>query len=197
MTYVIIIISLNQQQSFRYPVSVLNSTTLRLTFAINMTVDKIEKSSKTQFLYNFNNFIANLNKLETLSEVNNSFYSMFEYIVSRIGERKSETHDALISKVIKIINSNYQDPTLSLDYIADIVNMSPIYLGKLFKKATFKSVADYINDLRLEKARILLIESSRSISKIVEEVGFSSGNYFSILFKKTYSISPSEYRKCL
>lgn len=181
----------------RYPVSVFNSTTLRLISAVNIAVDKIEKGSAIKFSFNFSNFIAEISKQETLAEINNSFFNMFDFIFLKLAERKDEKHDALINKVIKTINLNYQDPLLSLDYIADIVNMSPIYLGKLFKKATSKSVANYINDLRLEGARNLLAESSVSISKIAEKIGFSNINYFCILFKKTYGVTPSEYRKSL
>lgn len=178
-----------------YPLSIFNSAILRLTFSINMAVDNIEKSSGIRFFYNFNKFIAELNRLETINDVNNSFYDMFEHIISKINERKDDKYEALTSKVIKIIKSNYSNPILSLDYIADIVNMSSTYLGRLFKKATSKSVADYINDVRLDKAKEFLEASSYSIAEISDKVGFSSSNYFYILFKKTYGVPPSEYRQ--
>ena len=63
------------------------------------------------------------------------------------------------------------------------------------KKITSKSVSDYINEVRIEKAKKLLETSNASISEIVEQTGFSSSNYFYIYFKKTNGVTPNEYKQ--
>ncbi|MNY65428.1 HTH-type transcriptional activator Btr [compost metagenome] len=72
--------------------------------------------------------------------------------------------------------------------------MSPVYLGRLIKKYTSKTLTDFINEYRMEKAQELLRETDELIVMIAEETGFSSNSYFGKVFKKYQGITPNEYR---
>ncbi len=177
-----------------------NLTILRLLTAINIAVDSLEKDLNLNTPYKFDGFISVLNSLETLQEVEAQFFTTFEqineYINTRIDYRKSAKYTALMNKIVKKINTCYTDKNLSLDSIADSVNMSSIYLGRLFKKITSKSVADYMNEIRLGKAKELLISTENSVNEIADEIGFSSSNYFHATFKKAVGVTPNVYRQC-
>jgi two-component system response regulator YesN len=96
--------------------------------------------------------------------------------------------------VKKYIMDNYSDPNLSLDVVADKVELSAGYLGKLFKSITSVSFNDYLNNIRLEKAKELLSTTNEPSSRICEKVGIYNITYFSTLFKKTYGVTPSAFR---
>ena len=66
---------------------------------------------------------------------------------------------------------------------------------RLFKKTTGKSVLTYITELRMEKAKELLIKTDCSIENITEKIGYFSVAHFSQLFKKIEGITPGKYRK--
>ena len=72
--------------------------------------------------------------------------------------------------------------------------LSESYMCHMFKKASGKTIIGYINDLRIEKASLLLENTSESISCIAMEVGFDDVNYFDRVFKKQTGLSPKNYR---
>lgn len=178
-----------------YPVTVLNSLLLRLTSSLGRTFESIENISKYSLDYNFNSFIEALNKCETLDEIHGRFYDMFDHVFSILEQQRNSKYGLLINKAIDIINRCYADPGLCLNSIASELNISPGYLGKLFRTYTSKSVGDSINKIRIEKALKLLEECAMPIYDISAMVGFSNKNYFYTIFKRIEGITPSEYRQ--
>mgnify|MGYP001943253646 FL=1 len=72
--------------------------------------------------------------------------------------------------------------------------MSRSHFCRLFKEVTGQTLIEYVNDIRLSKAKAMLQDPNLSITEIALSTGFSDINYFSRLFKKTYQISPSGMR---
>ena len=68
---------------------------------------------------------------------------------------------------------------------------------KLFKQYTGKTVASYLNDFRLEKAKALLLHTDASITDIALDVGFNNTSYFIKKFQQANQLSPHKYRKNL
>jgi len=103
---------------------------------------------------------------------------------------------ATINLLVDFVDTHFQEPvslkTLSYEY-----ELSPAYLGQQFKKKTGKSFTDYINGLRISRAKELLRETSLKEKSIALEVGYSDHNYFYRVFKKYEKISPSQFRKQL
>lgn len=83
----------------------------------------------------------------------------------------------------------------SIEETAAHVCLSPSYFSRLFKAVTGSSYTDYLTEVRLQHARILLGLGELSISEIAARVGISNGGYLSSLFKKDYGITPTEFRK--
>jgi two-component system response regulator YesN len=79
--------------------------------------------------------------------------------------------------------------------IASFVNFNPAYLSRLFKKETGMSLFDYILQQRVEKAKVLLVESSLKISEIAEVTGYFNFSHFTKMFKRVTGLTPQEYRK--
>ncbi|WP_411747246.1 response regulator [Psychrobacillus psychrotolerans] len=86
---------------------------------------------------------------------------------------------------------------ISLDALAYRVNLSPIYISKMFKEKLGVNYIDYLTECRIEKAKKLLNDPEKSLKEITFEIGYHEPNYFSKVFKKMCGVSPKEYRKTL
>jgi len=73
--------------------------------------------------------------------------------------------------------------------------MSVGYLCAFFKEKTGKTANQYITEIRMDKAKELLISSDAKIDFIAKSVGYSDGNYFAKIFKKYTGSNPSEFRE--
>ena len=105
-------------------------------------------------------------------------------------------NDHRMKPVIDYIQQNYNRP-ISLAELSALVNVCDDHFIRLFKKATNKSPVKYINDLRIEEALKLLVDSDLSITEISGKVGFSNINYMIKVFKSTLNTTPSTYRKSI
>ncbi len=109
---------------------------------------------------------------------------------------KAISFKALVSpkmqKAIEFIEGNFSNP-ISIDTIAEKVNLNRTYLHKLFKSHMKESPMDYVTRLRIEKAKKLMRATSLSTIEIAVEVGYNSRQGFFKAFKKITGISPSEY----
>ena len=102
-------------------------------------------------------------------------------------------YNEILHDVFEYIEANYKSD-VTIEEISRVANFSKHYINKFFKKATNKTFARYINDVRIEKAQTLLKGSKQSISDIAYEVGFNSIKTFNRVFKQKVGCTPSEYR---
>ena len=86
---------------------------------------------------------------------------------------------------------------LSVDLLADKMNMGRSSFYKKFTSVTRVSPNAYISKFRLNHAEELLRDPKNNISEVSEQCGFRSSSYFSTLFKKERGMTPREFRKCL
>lgn len=99
----------------------------------------------------------------------------------------------LFKKVTEYIDNNIQEE-LNLESVANNFNLSPYYFSRSFKESMGCNLIDYINIVRIKKAKDLLKKSEMSIKEIGYTVGYSDPNYFSKVFKKYEGYSPKEYK---
>ena len=180
-----------------YSYTILRFTLTHLAFSVSNTISIIEKNSGIIIDCDIDAFINKLSYLETIEEINNQFYNLFDEIVSKLEIKTKMKHEKTIEKAISIIDNKYMDLNLSAQYLADLLDISPVTLGRLFKAYTSKSIPDYINEVRMNKAKHLILNGNISINEIVEKTGYSNIQYFYKVFKKTFHVTPSEMRKNL
>ena len=99
----------------------------------------------------------------------------------------------LIKKALEYIEENYSKD-ISLDDISKELNLSTYYFSKLFKEEKGENFVEYLTERRVEKAKELMKDPSRSIKEISSECGYSDPNYFSRIFKKNTGMTPTEYK---
>lgn len=118
----------------------------------------------------------------------------FQVVQSSVTTKTKETTDSLILKVVQYLNENYQS-RIELKSLCDEFFLSKATLCARFKKTMNCSIMDYLLQVRLSKARDLILFSKHSIEKISEICGFSSVSYFRTSFKQIIGTSPLQYRK--
>ncbi|UVI29346.1 helix-turn-helix domain-containing protein [Paenibacillus spongiae] len=136
-----------------------------------------------------------LQKQETLEEVQELLRN-FCRLISVLAEKKQTSKsDSLIDSICAYLQERYQEPDLGIETIAVDVQLSPGYLGKLFRSHTQMSFNDYLKNIRMEEAKKLLLTTGEPVAAISEKVGILNTTYFFTLFKKTYGFSPAQFRE--
>jgi AraC-like DNA-binding protein len=98
-----------------------------------------------------------------------------------------------IAPAVQYILGNYSSKLLRVDELADMCGITPEYFRAIFHKCYGTSPVKYINHLRIERAKELILSDSYTIADAAELSGFSDISYFSKAFKKATGVSPSEY----
>lgn len=109
-------------------------------------------------------------------------------------EKPRSTNAEILAEVKRYIDLHYSE-NLNLDLLTELSYLQKSYFLHSFKKQFGIAPMKYLNLVRMEHAKLLLLSSDRSISEIALEVGFSNPTYFSEMFLKSEGESPSHYRK--
>ncbi|MBQ4899237.1 response regulator [Paenibacillus sp. Marseille-P2973] len=99
----------------------------------------------------------------------------------------------LIQQAKQFIHSHYAQ-NMTLEVIAEELNLSPNYLSYLFRKETKESVVEYLTGYRIEQAKKLLRTTHYKVYEVGQMVGYDSEQYFSRVFKKVVGIPPAKYK---
>lgn len=118
------------------------------------------------------------------------------YLVNKVfdGTQDRNQGKGIADVVVDYIRSHF-DQNITRTELADLVHFSPEYVGKIFKRQMGIGINDYINSLRIEKAKELLQTTNDKVIDIGLMVGFENMPYFSSVFKKYTGMSPAEYKK--
>lgn len=99
-----------------------------------------------------------------------------------------------LNEAIRYIHENYHKP-LDLAMVSNHVSLNYAYFSNLFKKNIGKGFAEYLRDVRLDKARRLLAETEHKIVEVAAMVGYESYKSFTRAFRDTMDMQPTEYRQ--
>jgi len=109
----------------------------------------------------------------------------------RLGSHKSD----IIRKALDFLKDNYASFELDMEEVAVRTFLSRSYFSRLFKEVTGQNFSEYLQNLRISEACILLKTTDKKITEIMSDVGFRDTKHFNQLFKKITGVTPSEYRK--
>jgi AraC-like DNA-binding protein len=99
----------------------------------------------------------------------------------------------LIQPAVKYMAQKYANQKLNNDILAKQANMSTSYFRRLFKKVFSVTPMQYLQGIRIEKVKELLLTERLSVSEVADMSGFSSLYYFDYVFKKATGMTPTEY----
>jgi len=176
----------------------LNDIKLGLTYLSVELMDTFNISAENNqidFNLDFMEFSDSINKMETLGQVKKEYESVINDYIEKVKESRKNKSFELIEHVKEYITTNYKDCNLTPNLIARRNALTLKYLNSLFKRSTGISMAAYINEYRLEKSAEELINTSKSIDSILDDIGWDNRAYFYTLFKNRHGCSPNSYRK--
>ena len=143
---------------------------------------------------------ANLLRTNFTAEANKAFYAndlerCLCSLVDTLGDYSCPNEHNLAEQSVKwavdYINANYHTD-LSLDKIAGKLFVSTGYFCRIFKRYTGEGYATYLTNIRLKKAKEILMSGKYTVAEVARMVGFNDASYFSSVFKKTFNQSPSQ-----
>jgi len=102
---------------------------------------------------------------------------------------------ALMERIMKVINENIDNADLNVEMLAKSVGLSRVHIHRKMKELTNMSTRDFIKNIRLNQAEELLQRSGVNISDVAFATGFLTLSHFSTSFKDKYGMTPSEYNK--
>ena len=130
-----------------------------------------------------------------------SWKEAFRYLEKLSGQifdilhsKKLDRNEQLVQKIKTYIRDHISE-SLTLTTISRIVNYNEAYISRRFKQINGMGISEYISLERINKAKDLLVTTSDSMQNIAAATGFDTAQYFSLVFKKTTGVSPSEYRR--
>ena len=111
-----------------------------------------------------------------------------------VESRKSGDADAVFTHLTSFIHQEYQN-RITIGLLAAECHCSESYLNHMFKKRVGVSLSTYVNKLRIEHSKLLLLETNDSMLSIALQIGFKDANYFARTFRQLIGIQPSEFRR--
>lgn len=130
----------------------------------------------------------------TFLSLEKALFAMIEAeIVKRLFE-KQQNVSLYAQQAKKYIDAHYAE-AVTLELIAEHLNINPVYLSVVFKSGVGMNYSKYLAQVRVEKSKQLLKDYKLNLTQVANAVGYDSANYFSSLFRKLTGIKPSEYRR--
>lgn len=136
---------------------------------------------------------------DSLFDINNIFdeYIYYHKIIKLLSVMATEKKRKIPNNLLQALDfiKSYYTSSITIKDISEYVHLSESYLFSLFKKEMGISPIAYLNNYRLSIAANELLNTQKSITEIADSVGINDPVYFNKLFRKTYQLSPSKYRK--
>lgn len=131
--------------------------------------------------------------IQNIAEVPQQVQQLHKSAASQVYDHYATGGEQAIKVALQYMHSNFA-AELSLEKVASIIYLNPVYFSQLFKQKTGKGFKTYITDFRLGRAMKMLKESELKIGDIAERVGYPDVRHFSQIFRKKAGMTPSDYR---
>lgn len=161
-----------------------------LFLAIKEQISRLYSGSDIPFPYT-SEIIKSIESCCYLYEIIRYLTELSELVMTSIS---GPSRESILDDILHYINHNYAG-NITLENIAPLFGYNSSYLGKIFRKKMGVSFNSYIDQMRIDESKKLLLSSDMKVYAIAEKVGYRNVDYFHIKFKKYVGKTPAEYRK--
>lgn len=144
--------------------------------------------------YKFDNLLKII-KLDEVEQMKKELTDVADSICCEINLSKCNSDETIGERVRNYVEQNYSNHDLDVSKIGDYLNLSPSYATKLFKQETGEVLSNYINSVRVDKAKELLMQGVYRIDRIAKMVGYLDARALTRAFKRLYGLTPSQYKE--
>ncbi|KAF0128855.1 MAG: AraC family transcriptional regulator [Bacteroidetes bacterium] len=121
------------------------------------------------------------------------YYQQDPLFLARDEGKLSQLDSNFLKKCAAVIEVHLSENDYSVEQLSAEVGLSRVHVYRKIKHLTGLSVSEFVRNIKLKKATVLLVESGRTVAEVAYDLGFSSPSYFSKCFREQYNISPSEF----
>ncbi|KZE06362.1 Transcriptional regulator AraC family [Bacillus mycoides] len=139
-------------------------------------------------------YIQTMEQLDNVDSVRRLSGDALRTFADRVKEFNAQKFSNAVTTCMNHINKNVYDG-ISLNELANHLDITPTYLSKLFKKEVGIPLSDYIQRVRVEEAKKLLTLTTYPLSDICAWLNFNDQSYFTRVFKKSTNMTPRQYRE--
>ena len=122
------------------------------------------------------------------------FYEMFKADVIRNVDISKTRKTSKMKVILDYIDNHYCE-NMTINNLAQMMHYNEYYFMKIFKQYTGKTFISYINEIRIEKSKYLILNTDLSITEIATKVGFNNTSYYIKKFQHLQGITPHKFRK--
>ena len=148
-----------------------------------------------QIAPDFNNNIGRL--LQDATSIDQVNLDLKNFIAGALTFRDTQTNHQrsfIIQGAKTFIDNNFSDPELHMNAVASKFNLSPGHFSTVFSQEVGETFRDYLNNLRIDRAKELLRTTNLKCSEIGYQCGYNDSHYFSTVFKRKTGFSPQQFR---
>lgn len=163
---------------------------------INTTIKALGELNRYSYVPGKYPDVLSLMEFQTVEELAELVTMVYTEICDSVqASREENSAGRMVARIHEYIENNYWHNDFSIQMMADHFKISPSNLSHFYKKQVGKNIIDYVNFLRIKKAKELLLQSGYSINKIVTDVGYYDTSTFIKKFKQMVGTTPGEYRR--
>ncbi len=162
---------------------------------IRLSVAQADNDKKAETLH-LGNMQRMIGESEGIAELNDLLKEVSLSVTAKVNQYNNKSIKLILRRAMDYIQEHYNEQ-VTLNEVADSVYVSTCYISRMFKKELGRNFVDYLNGIRMEKARELLREPRYKTYEVAEKVGIPDAHYFSRLFKKVVGLTPTEFRETL
>ena len=140
-------------------------------------------------------YLEQLIKTQNVEEMKVCFKELLQYQIGVVSRQQLKDGKGIVAKVMKYVQENYTDCNLNLNSVAEGLGKNSRYISRTFKEETGIGILDYINGLRIERARELMSERKYSTQEVAEAVGYANIRTFRRAFEKVTGEMPRVYQE--
>jgi two-component system response regulator YesN len=164
-----------------------------LVFFLTKILSSLNISSH-EFLEEPHDLYNKLKNNQTIDEIQNFLCCYLDGVMKELHNRIKGQNGFLVKQAIHYINTNVYNG-ISLAKVAEHLGIHPNYLSKIFSQETGESFIDYSIKIKLQEAKLLLRNTNNKVYQIADQLHYKDVGHFTRVFKKTYGVSPTEYRQ--
>jgi two-component system response regulator YesN len=139
-------------------------------------------------------FAALMESNPTIVEIRQLLLDTCERMIEYLNAKPSSSKSSFVASVVEYIQQDFGEQQISLDNTADRFGMNPSYLGQLLKKELNRTFLQLLSEVRIERAKQLLVDPAVQIQDVAAYVGYGNRSTFIRIFKSHVGITPSDYR---
>lgn len=176
-----------------YDLNVMKARAVELAVLISRATIEAGADLNEIFVCN-ENFIKEIEKLSTVEDIGVWLSTLMHRFIDYSFDFTNIKHSDVVFKAAEYVKNHFAEK-ITLDDAAEYVALSKSYLSRIFKEETGESLTGFINKVRIDRAKLMLLGNETALIEVASQCGFEDQSYFTKVFKRLVGVSPKRYRE--